>query len=277
MTVTTAKLHLVYSLLLAHCFSLAVEDQTAIWKEWQCAARGDEGTDVAWPTLTGRTLAECEPQPIKMCSMPSEFEKLEACRALSEILDLSAVPGFYQDPAALPGPEGLLRRELNEDFSPWRINLPLVCAECGEFARGSVCAKCEGGPTKKRTRRRSSNALLVPYDNGLGLIVGIRVYRSVKDRHPFLLSSRGLPCGAPAIPFTSTSCFSDPRWASAAASAGNPLAGTLGPGDMVREVSTQDALDGVVVSIVEGTGFLKVLWANHDHAALVARDQVVGV
>jgi hypothetical protein len=92
---------------------------------------------------------------------------------------LREVPGFYRDLLAMPGtpsPGATRTRWLNREFGEWRINLPFHSSKAG---------------------------LLVPYDspNCPGQIVGIRIFRNVRDQQPTLLTSRGLPEGAKAIPF----------------------------------------------------------------------------
>ena len=207
-----AKLHVVYSLLLAHCFSLAEEDVQLVHKHWECSpfSADDGGEAVHWPNVSlsdvlpnrgkGMNYKEVSawlkahpleaaktfrpirpPEPLKICSMPSELEKLTAASDLAQLFDLEGVPGFFRDTAPLPGPGSILRRMTTDDWeTDWRINLP--------YASGS--------------------GLLAPYDNGTGYIVGIRIYLFTAKRQavqssflraPFLLSSRGLTNGAPAI------------------------------------------------------------------------------
>jgi hypothetical protein len=171
----TARLDVINSLLLAHCFTLAPEDEAAIHRTWECPVYSDREID--WPRKPWREMTYEDwtsparpPQPIKICSMPTEIQKLTAAQELSEHFDLCGVPGFYKE-TIVPGPgRNAVRAEMIADFGPWRINLP-------EFKRG----------------------LLVPYDRGTGQILGIQIFRSVRDTKPFLLSSRGLPCGSKAV------------------------------------------------------------------------------
>ena len=103
------------------------------------------------------------------------LEKLSAASDLAELFDLEGVPGFYRDDCTLPGPQGSFRRETTAQFGPWRLSIP--------------------------TAKAMPSGLLCPYDNGTPYIIGIRIYRNVRDRQPFLLTSRGLPGGARAVAF----------------------------------------------------------------------------
>jgi|GEM_PF-6940124 len=165
---TTDDLNSVYSALLAHCFELTTMDEAAIIRHWPGAdPRGVGGIEV--PPVAG---ISDELGYVKICSMPSSLEATRAANQLAEAFDVNGVPGFYTD-VMMPGDpsaESEYRRWLTREFGIWRIYLPY------------------------RT------GLLVPYDKGTGKIVGLRVYRSVHDRNPVLLTSRGLTCGARAIP-----------------------------------------------------------------------------
>jgi hypothetical protein len=177
-TVSVAKLHAIYGLLLAHFFVLIAKDETDIRREWRVNPYGTEL--VAWPANggdytppreanNGRSVAE-----IKHCSMPSLIEQATACRELVKLgFDLRGVPGFYLiDPRAVPGEPtqaSQVDRWSADEFGPWRLHLP--------YRKG----------------------LLVGYTNGTGYLLGIKIYRSVKDRNPVLLTSRGLPGGTRAV------------------------------------------------------------------------------
>lgn len=188
--ITAAKLHLIYSLLLAHLFSLAPSDEKAIRKHWDCDPYMSRM--VQWPELSIDEVLQraaqidplrCGPEewerymqdtvarlpkPLKICSMPSEWEKLSAANELSRLFDLEGVPGFYRRREPLPGPQATDEQAMLSEFGPWRINL--------NYRKG----------------------LLVPYESG-GYIVGIKIYRSVSDRNPLLLTSRNMPGGAKAV------------------------------------------------------------------------------
>lgn len=211
---TTAYLHAIYSLLLAHCFTLHPQDEK-LWRAafgnpfgvervpclWQpprkmrCAIPEHYGAElhgVDGPVSRARKpenvktfhincreriqLCRCDqaiaPAPVKVCSMPSRILQLIAADLLSRYFDLNGVPGFYRaDPKApLPGADETFYW-LEQLHGPWRINLPM------------------------RT------GLLVPYDNGGGYIIGIRIFKSTRDRRPVVLTSRELPGGASAIAY----------------------------------------------------------------------------
>lgn len=198
-----ARLHVIYSLLLAHCLSLSQADENTIAKEWQCAIYGAE--EIPWPSIgledieqyipgarhlrfdllqsairalpwdhPLKRLAEIPrraPASVKICSMPTQLEMLAAALELSRLFDLRGVPGFYFEEVT-PGPRANdVRAQVIADYGPWRINLP-----------SSI-----------------KTGLLAPYYNGTQYVMGIQIYRSVRDRAPFLLSSSGKPGGAAAI------------------------------------------------------------------------------
>lgn len=198
-----ARLHVIYSLLLAHCLSLSPQDQAQIAKEWQCAIYGDE--EIPWPSITMEDIEQHipgarhlnvkllqaairalpwdhplkrlaaipprAPAAVKICSMPTPPEMLNAAHELSQLFDLRGVPGFYVE-ELVPGPRANdVRAQVIADFGPWRINLPAGIKQ----------------------------GLLVPYYNSTQYVMGIQIYRSVRDQAPFLLSSAGRPCGASAI------------------------------------------------------------------------------
>jgi hypothetical protein len=158
---TLARLHVINALLLAHLFELTPEDEATVRRYW-----GDPfSEEIEWPGSDNQ-------QRIKVCSFPSRRLQLEAVRKLCGEFNLAATPGFYlvQDTA---GPDGAQRREEVERYGPWRIALDQL--------------------------RMKPGALLVPYDNGSGYICGIRIFRNIRDKCPFLLTSRGLPGGGKAV------------------------------------------------------------------------------
>src|SRR5438876_1202776 len=98
-----------------------------------------------------------------MASMPNSVQKAIAANELSQWFDLREVPGFYrevvsQQPAS--GPNSA-EHSLTREWGPWRINLPPA-------------------------------GVLVPYYDQAGYIIGIKIFRTVKDAHPTLMTSRGL-------------------------------------------------------------------------------------
>lgn len=181
-----AKLHTIYSLLLAHCFTLRPEHEKQLRKVWGFTDKEIFGERVGW-IQSDRELYEllepaCAQAPVKICSMPSQILQLIAANELSRLFDLEDVPGFYREeklgecPADLdPSRRAYITPELvhwlKEALGPWRINL--------KFRDG----------------------LLVPYKNGTPYIVGLRIFRSVRDRQPSLLTSRGLAGGARAVAY----------------------------------------------------------------------------
>jgi hypothetical protein len=161
--ISLAKLHVINALLLAHLFELSPEDETTVRRYWEPFAE-----EIEWPGTD-------DLRPIKVCSFPSRRLQLEAVKRLSEEFLLEGVPGFYQPQVAteIPGPESAVRKAELADYGPWRIALDQY--------------------------RMRPGALLVPYDNGSGYICGIRIFRSIRDKCPFLLTSRALPGGAKAV------------------------------------------------------------------------------
>lgn len=125
--------------------------------------------------------AEYRPRAIGVRSIPSNFGLLFAASWLARHFDLTNVPGFYQeDPIAELLPGAPVETQLLDAAKRW---LDVVHA----------------GMKWRINLTGLKGALLVPYDNGTGYILGIQIYRSVRDRAPFLLSSRGKPCGASAV------------------------------------------------------------------------------
>lgn len=162
--ITLARLHVIYALMLAHCFEISPEDETSVRRYW-----GDPfSEEIEWPdTATKRR--------VKVCSFPSRRQQLEAVKDLSREFNLAGVPGFYRVPQPLPGPEGeQLRKEIAE-YGTWRLALDQL--------------------------RMRPGALLSPYDNGSGYICGIRIHRAIGDKCAFLLTSCGLPGGASAVAY----------------------------------------------------------------------------
>lgn len=217
-----SKLHVIYSLLLAHCFGLRPEDERALKKTWGFTDQEIYGAPVewlhqppprsrcvghvrdervtlqsempaghswhrplcraaadtkAWQAVVQRSQELCRcaqpiaPRPLKICSMPGPVQQVIAANLLAQDFDLEGVPGFYrEDLTKLPADPGdYLLRWLKERCGPWRLNL--------NYRAG----------------------LLVPYTNGTPWIVGLKIYRGLRDRQPTVLTSRGLPGGAKAI------------------------------------------------------------------------------
>lgn len=201
-----AKLHTVYSLLLAHCFTLRPEHQRALKKHWgydeeqiysnetiewliqpppgrwcnlhvrahRELIHGEHWTAAHYPP---RAICKCDepipPARVKICSMPSPILQVISANMLACDFDLQGVPGFFREdtpPWPPPPPDSIAEVHgwIFERLGPWRMNL------------------------------KYRDGLLVPY-KARGYIVGIRIYRSVRDRTSFLLTSRGLPGGARAI------------------------------------------------------------------------------
>lgn len=154
--VTAARLHVIYSLLLAHCLELADDDLAALEKHW--GSDTIYGESVPWPDSDAQAL-------VKVCSMPGFYPARAAARQLSEHFDLRGVPGFFYAEHYY-APQGLIKT--------WLLNLP---------------------------RNLKPGALLAPYYSRGGYLVGIRIFRSWRDRGgtPWLLNSRGLPFGSRAV------------------------------------------------------------------------------
>jgi len=167
--ISLAKLHVINALLLAHLFELSPEDETTVRRYWEPFAE-----EIEWPGTD-------DLRPIKVCSFPSRRLQLEAAKRLSEEFALEGVPGFYQPRLAteIPGPEGAMRKAELANYGQWRIALDQY--------------------------RMRPGALLAPYDNGSGYICGIRIFRNVRDKCPFLLTSRALPGGAKAVGYLEAS------------------------------------------------------------------------
>ena len=163
---TTLDLHCVYALLLSHFFELSPEHEALVRANWNLNPYGDEA--VAWPFADER-----QPRVIKMCSMPNSVQKTIAANQLSRYFDLTGVPGFYRELATqqpqAPSAASAIEHWQTGNFGPWRLHLPY------------------------------SKGLLVPYTNESAYILGIRIHKSIKDRSPLYLTSRGLPGGARAI------------------------------------------------------------------------------
>jgi hypothetical protein len=165
--ITAARLHVINALLLAHCFELTPDDEKKVRRYW-----GDPFSEVIeWPGTDTKL-------PVKICSFPSRRLQLVAAQRLSQEFNLEGIPGFYRA-LDLPGPEGNQRRDELAEYGPWRISLDQL--------------------------RMKPGAVLAPYDNGSGFIVGIRIYPRINDKVPFLLTSRGLPGGARAVGYREAS------------------------------------------------------------------------
>jgi hypothetical protein len=168
-----AKLHVINALLLAHLFELSPEDETTVRRYW-----GDPfSEEIEWPGTDTK-------QRVKVCSFPSRRLQLEAVRKISQEFNLEGVPGIYNSQVqsefgdntiACLGPEGKQRRAEFSEYGPWRIALDQY--------------------------RMKPGALLTPYDNNSGYICGLRIHRNIRDKCPFLLTSRGLPGGGKAIAY----------------------------------------------------------------------------
>jgi hypothetical protein len=163
---TTLELHCIYGLFLSHFCELSPEHEALVQKHWGVSPFGDE--EMPWPGADDRPA-----RLIKMCSMPNAVQKTIAVNQLSRWYDLTGVPGFFRE-LATQQPQAPTRASATEhwqttNFGQWRLYLP--------YRKG----------------------LLAPYTNEAGEIIGIRIYKSVKDRSPLYLTSRGLPGGAPAI------------------------------------------------------------------------------
>lgn len=166
---TLSDLSVVYEYLLAHFFELSAEHEAQIRIDW--------GTDpysqldpIDW---YGANEENVPARPVKICSMPNQMQVARAVAQLSEWFDLREVPGFYVELAtrAPQPPSVAATREAwqSKNFGQWRLNLP------------------------------SRKGLLVPRIDERGYCYAIQIYTSTKDRHPTLLTSRGLPGGAKAI------------------------------------------------------------------------------
>jgi hypothetical protein len=165
--ITLARLHTINALLLAHLLELTPEDETSVRRHW-----GEPFSEaIEWPGTD-------EQRRIKICSFPSRRTQLEAVKKLSREFNLEGVPGFYRLPSyavELPGPDGVARRAELAEFGPFRLSLDQY--------------------------RMKPGALVGPYDNGSGYICGLRIWRNVRDKVPFLLTSRDLPGGAKAVSY----------------------------------------------------------------------------
>lgn len=163
--ITITRLHVICGLLLAHCLELKAEDEAAINKSWGPDAAYSKES-ISWPT-GGNEQRESASALIKVCSLPTFKEGKAAGARLAELFDLRGVPGFFFTSYRL---EGLL-----QGSPAWLLNTPL---------------------------NLKPGALLMPYYTQGGLICGLRILRSVRDRNkvPWLLNSRGLPSGSRAVP-----------------------------------------------------------------------------
>jgi hypothetical protein len=163
---TVALLHAVYATMLAHQFELSPEHEALVRKHWRVDPFGTE----LIPWFGEDAIRD---RPVKMCSMPNSVQKTIAVNQLSRWFDLTGVPGFFRELATQqpqsPNSVSAIEHWQTSNFGPWRLYLP--------YAKG----------------------LLVPYTNDAGFIVGIQIHKSIRDRNPTLLTSRGLPCGAKAI------------------------------------------------------------------------------
>lgn len=177
-----SRLHVVYSLLLAHCLELRDEDAAAIAKHWGPEA-AYMNESISWPEVgqnddglqnknwdrnldnSNKHMVQSDiPLPtrsqalVKVCSLPTFNEARTAAGRLAELFDLSGIPGFYLSPVA----------------NAWCLNVPSL----------------------------KPGALLSPYYSPGGYLIGIRIHRSVRDRrggNSWLLTSRGLPRGSRAV------------------------------------------------------------------------------
>lgn len=203
---TVADVHEIYSVLLAHLLVITPHDEKLIREHWHCDPYGSlmvehplacvehpfvstENLHCGYPgcelavldhpdaaRADGKPLGVHPPLPVKTCSVPSPLEAVIAANKLAEWFNLEGVAGFYRDVHLMPSsptPYSQRERWHTREFGPWRIKIPDSAQKAG---------------------------LLVPYTNDTEWILGIRVYRNVRDRVPTLLSSRGLPGGAKALP-----------------------------------------------------------------------------
>lgn len=177
---TTAKLHAVYGVMVAHGLRLDERDYELL----RAHGWSDERILPMQQWIQDPNTDEMRLRSIGVASAPSTWLALLCvCEWLSGIFDLTGVPGFYREDA-VPQPESNAPDaawelfETKKLFGPWRVKLH------DKF----------GIPFR--------NAVLVPYLRG-GLVVGLKVIPRINDLKTklrgFLLSSRGLPCGSKAV------------------------------------------------------------------------------